>query len=276
MMISLVSAKSSGVTCSALALALASPRPTALAECDPAGGTIRTGYLQGGGPTAAVGLHRLATASRAGTIQHEFPEHWVRLDDLGHRMFLPGLTDPSQASGLAGAWGDMGRLLRVWENPGGHDVIIDAGRVQVSSKTTLDSVSYPAALLRQSDLVLLVVRNTLPSVLSAAPVVQILRADLTEHGTGGEALGVLMIEEGGLSSSEIGARLGVPVLAGLPWDEDMARNLTTGRELRRGKPARTKLMRQARSAFGPLTEAATRRQIQLRRPGALTGAAEVA
>ncbi|MFE4512671.1 hypothetical protein ACFRMQ_00525 [Kitasatospora sp. NPDC056783] len=276
MMISLVSAKSAGVTCAALALALASPRPTALAECDPAGGTIRTGYLGGGGPTAAVGLHRLATASREGTIQHVFPEHWVRLDDQGHRMLLPGLTDPSQAFGLAGTWSDLGRLLRVWEDPGGHDVIIDAGRVHVASKTSLDSVSYPAPLLRQSDLVLLVVRNTLSSVLSAAPVVQTLRADLADHGTGADALGVLMIEEGGLSSSEIGARLGVPVLAGLPWDEDMAQSLTSGKPLRGGKPSRTLLMRRARSACDPINEAATRRKIQLRQPGARISTAEVA
>ncbi|MCX5215694.1 hypothetical protein OG689_41805 [Kitasatospora sp. NBC_00240] len=259
--ITLVSAKSSGVTCSALALALAAPKRTLLAECDPAGGSIRTGYLQGRGTTASIGLHRLAAADRTGTLPEVFEQHLVSFDEAGNRLLLPGLTDPAQASSLAGTWDALHRLMRVMEEDA-FDVIVDAGRVVVESSARLNAVSSPAVLLRRSDLVLLVVRGNAPSLTAAAPVVKTIREDLDRHGTGSGALGLLLIEDGPYKASEISAQLGVPVIAALPFDPDTADALTVGGKVR-GRFAMTSLMRAGRSAHEPITVAATRRRAQL-------------
>ena len=65
--IALTSAHASGVTVSSLAMALAGPRPSLLAEADAKGGSIRTGYRMGewGGE---VGLWHLAQADREGSL----------------------------------------------------------------------------------------------------------------------------------------------------------------------------------------------------------------
>ncbi|MFE4599360.1 MinD/ParA family protein [Kitasatospora indigofera] len=269
-MIALTSAKSCGVTTSALALALASPRRSLLAECDPAGGTIRTGFLQGHGTTASVGLHRLATADRSGTLPEVFEQHLVPLDGAGDRLLLPGLTDPAQASSLAGTWENLHRLLRVMEEDQ-FDVLVDAGRVVVDSSTRLNEVVSPAVLLRRADLVLLVVRCTASSLAAAAPVVKTLREDLDRHGAGSGALGLLLIEDGPFRPAEIGGQLGTPVVATLPHDPNTAPVLSEGGQVR-GRFALAPLVRAARSAHEPITVAATRRRLQLTpRAGVRTG-----
>ncbi|WP_030274489.1 hypothetical protein [Streptomyces sp. NRRL B-24484] len=260
-MVALASAKSSGVTCSALALALAAPKRTLLAECDPAGGSIRAGYLQGYGTTAQIGLHRLATADRAGTLPEVFEQHLVAFDAAGERLLLPGLTDPAQAASLAGTWDALHRLLRVMEEDG-YDIVVDAGRVCVESSTRLSESASPAVLLRRADVVLLVVRGTAASLTATAPVVKAVREDLERHGTGSGSLGLLLIEEGPHPAAEIAAHLRVPVVATLAHDPGTAEVLTNGGKVR-GRFAMAPLMRAARTAHEPITLAATRRRIQL-------------
>jgi hypothetical protein len=259
--IALVSGKSSGVTCSALALALSSPRPSLLVEADPAGGTIRAGYLQGEG-TAQVGLHRLAAADRQGTLGREFRHHWVPLDKerSGSRMLLPGLTAPAQAPSLARTWDSIAELLSVLDSQG-YDVIIDAGRVLTESETRLSSRAYPVPLLRAADAVLLVVRSTQASVLSAASATHVLREELASNGTGADALGLLVIEEGHASTSNVEQWLQTPVACALDWDPDAADVFTHGRiKLRRNAQG---LLRSARSAHDGLHDIVSRRRIQL-------------
>ncbi|MFC5911741.1 hypothetical protein ACFP3V_31615, partial [Streptacidiphilus monticola] len=150
--IALVSAKSSAVTTSALALTLAGPRRTLLAECDPQGGTLRAGFLQGH-LSAAVGLHQLAAASRAGTLGESFEQHLVPLDPpAGQRLLLPGLTDPSQATAMAGTWEQLNRIWPVLEAERQMDVVIDAGRIVVDAGE-VSALRSPAALLRRADVV---------------------------------------------------------------------------------------------------------------------------
>ncbi len=258
--IALVSAKSGAVTCSALALALSAPKRTLLAECDPAGGTIRTGYLQGHS-TAAVGLHQLATAERSGTLADVFEHHLVPLDPAGQRLLLPGLTDPAQAPALAGTWEALVRLWRVLEGEG-FDVVIDAGRVLLEGGE-VNTSRYPAALLRRADVVLLVLRQNLTQVAGAAPVAAALRRDLAQHGTGADALAVLLVgDQRSPSSSEITRHLGLGVLAGLDRDDATALALTHGPGSR-GLSARAPLLRLARSGWEQINALATRRQLQL-------------
>jgi len=257
--IALASGKSCGVTCSALALALSSPRPTLLVEADPFGGSVRAGYLGGEG-SARVGLHRLAAADRQGTLAREFSQHFVALDreHSGNRLLLPGLTHPSQAPSLARTWDNIAALLQVIDQTG-FDVIIDAGRIVPESETRLSTAAYPAPLLRRADLVLLVVRNTQASLAASAPAVQVLREELTHNGTGADALQVLMIEEGKMTSSAVTAGLRTPVVAALAWDPDTAQVLTHGHFK---KTSRT-LHRSARTAHGNIAAAVGRRRVQL-------------
>ncbi|MEV4506704.1 hypothetical protein [Streptomyces klenkii] len=265
--IAVASGKSSGVTCSALALALASPRPSLLVEADPAGGTIRAGFLQGEG-SAQIGLHRLAAADRQGTLDKEFRQHWVSLDRThsGQRMLLPGLTDPAQAPSMARTWDSIAVLIGATDSLG-YDVIIDAGRIVPQSETRLSTTVYPAPLLRAADVVLLVVRSTQASVVSAAPAARVLREELAHHGTGADALGLLIVEEGSLSSSNIQEWLRVPAYASLEWDPDTADVLTHGQF----KKTARGLLRSARSAHDRINEIVTRRRIQLARPAPVQG-----
>ncbi|WP_328373164.1 hypothetical protein OG800_49800 (plasmid) [Streptomyces sp. NBC_00445] len=259
--VALVSGKSSGVTCSSLALALSSPRPSLLVEADPAGGTIRAGYLGGEG-TAQMGLHRLASADRQGTLAREFRHHWVSLDKehSGNRMLLPGLTAPTQAASMSRTWASVAELLAVLDSQG-FDVLIDAGRVVCESETQLSSRSYPAALLRAADAVLLVVRSTQASVVTAAPAARVLKEDLARRGTGADALGLLVIEEGSASTSNVQQWLQTPVVCALAWDPDTADVFTHGQtRLRRTTRG---LLRSARSAHDRLQELVTRRRVQL-------------
>ena len=264
--IALASAKSGGVTTSALALTLAAPRGALLAECDPAGGTIRTGFLGGqtAAATAAVGLHQLAAAERGGTLGTAFPDHIVPLagDGAVQRLLLPGLTDPAQAPGLAGVWQQLVLLWPVFENER-VDVVIDAGRVLVDSSGSISSTRYPAALLRRADVVLLVVRRSLSAAVVATPVMHILRRDLAEHGTGADALGLLVIdEERAPTNSELSRGLGAPVLGQLPLDHGTAHALTHG-PTGRGISPRADLLRHARSTFEQVNALAARRRLHL-------------
>lgn len=261
--IALVSGKSCGVTCSALALALASPRPSLLVEADPAGGTVRTGYLAGEG-RASVGLSRLATAERQGSLAEEFQHHFVALDrdHSGQRLLLPGLTDPAQAPSMARAWGPIATLLEVMDQAG-YDVIIDAGRIVCETETRLSTSVYPAALLRSADVVLMVVRNTQASLRPAAPAVRVLREDLAHHGTGADALALLVIEEGTFSVTSIQQALHTPVTGLLAWDPDTADVFTHGVYRKTGRS----LLRSARSAHDMINQLVTRRRVQLRPDG---------
>ncbi|MER6196073.1 hypothetical protein ABT234_01660 [Streptomyces sp. NPDC001586] len=261
--IALVSGKSSGVTCSALALTLASPKPSLLVEADPGGGTVRTGYLGGEG-SAAVGLHRLAASDRKGTLAREFSQHLVSLDrdNTGQRLLLPGLTDPTQAISLSRTWEPISRLLSVMDQTG-HDVIIDAGRILTESEIRLSTTRYPTPLLHHADTVLMVVRTTQASIAAAAPTVRVLREELAHHGTGADALGLLLIEEGSFNSSQVQQHLQVPVVGMLAWDPDSADVLTHGAYKRMPRT----LLRSARTAHGTINELVTRRRVQLRPAG---------
>jgi hypothetical protein len=260
----LVSAKSCGVTASTLALTLASKRPTLLAECDPAGGTIRAGLLAGQA-NAGFGLYHLARAERTGpeALAHAFASHLWPLDASGHRQLLPGLTDPAQAAALTRTWPALADVLQVMAQQAHHDVFIDAGRLALEAGH-LHPTLTPAPLLYRADLVLLVVRGTEQSLALTRHVLGPLRTALHEHGTGGDALGLLLIEDGTYRAHQVGEALQTPVLAALPHDPDTARYLTDGGRPPRGY-GRSPLLRYARTASEQLEAWANRRQIQQQR-----------
>ncbi|MFJ4866124.1 hypothetical protein [Streptomyces sp. NPDC088748] len=261
----LVSAKSSGVTTSALAMALSSARPSLLAECDPAGGTLRAGFFQAQ-ITAGTGLYHLAVAERAGddALARAFADHLVRLDASGNRQVLPGLTDPAQAPALERSWPALAQVMRVLSDEGGYDVVIDAGRLALESGR-LHSTLTPAPLLHGADLVLLVVRATDQSLALARHLTEPLRNELTDRGTGADSLGVLLIEDGPRRAHEVSDALRLPVMAALPWEPDTAAYLAgTGSAPR--KLSKSALLGAARTALGHLQAAASRRALHQQYP----------
>ncbi|MEV8038513.1 hypothetical protein [Streptomyces sp. NPDC086182] len=267
----LASAASSGVTSSALALTLASTRPSLLAECDPKGGTLRSGFLQGQ-VSAGLGLYHLAAADRVSpeALANVFPSHLWRIDEAGHRNILPGLTDPAQAAALGRTWATLSDVLHVLAREADHDVFIDAGRL-VFTAGRLNQALTPAPLVHQADLVLLVVRNTEPSLALTRHIVDPLRAELDEHGTGSSALGLLVIEREaprrgrGYTTHQIAEALKTPVLGALPWDPPVTDYFTEGGGPPRGY-SRSDLLRHARTTTGQLEAVAQRRRVQREYP----------
>lgn len=261
----LVSAKSCGVTTAALALTLASKRPSLLAECDPAGGTVRAGFLQGD-VGAGVGLYHLAAAERTGSdaLAQAFALHLWTMDEAGHRKLLPGLTDPVQAAALSRTWPALSEVMHVLADDAGYDVFIDAGRLALESGR-LHPTLTPTPLLHQADLVLLVVRGTEQSLTLARHLIDPLRTELAERGTGSDALGLLLVEDGPYRSHQVAEALQCPVLAALPFDPGTAAYFTNGGRPPRGY-GRSPLLRHARTATEHLEAAASRRHIQHRYP----------
>ena len=131
---------SPGVTTTALALMLSWPlepgRRVVLAECDPDGGSVLYGLLQGS-LGDRYGLKNLSVAARKGELTEAF---WRQLVDMtedgkaaqapGERLLLPGITDPAQAAALAPAWEQLADLVAGIERHAQypHDVLIDLGR----------------------------------------------------------------------------------------------------------------------------------------------------
>ena len=187
-----------GVTTSALALLRTWPleagRRLVLAECDPDGGAILAGALEGRLP-ADRGLRNLAVASRT----QEFSDAvWSQLsalrdehDDVeepGRRLLLPGLTDPAQAVSMASTWARLSDEFAAMHERG-IDVLVDLGRG--------GAFGLGAVLALRADLVVMVVRGTMRSVdASKSRVGALRRAMAGAEGRGGRRLAALLIAQG--------------------------------------------------------------------------------
>ena len=276
--LALTSAKGApGVSTAALAMTLLWPRAALLAECDPAGGSsVLAGYLRGT-VEHSRGLLPLALAQRHEALEQALWPQTVPLTGdphaasvaagAGDRWLLPGLSDAAQAPSTAALWGPLGLLLASLERAG-TDVIVDAGR--------LGTAHAPTALLRQADLVLLVMGTNLTAVAAAKARLNLLREDLSVTGNAGRldghlsSLGLLLVGEGRpYSAKEISAACGVPVVASLAWDPASAEVLAAGatpgrrfdssplvRSTRAAISASSELMRQRRDRLAPPTPAA--------------------
>lgn len=233
--IALASAKGSpGVTTTSLALALTWPRAVMLVEGDPAGGDIMAGYVRAE-LRSDRGIGYLAVAARRDNLADELPNQVI---DLGHgrspvtRLLLPGVPDPVESAGVAPAWprltdffgwlGRRGPQRHPAEDPRREplDVIVDCGR--------LISTYPPLVLMTAADVVLIVVRSTLRSASSAAPVVATLRREIADAGGDVGRLGLVAVEGGEYKASDLTRALGLPVLASMPMRERDAAALSEG------------------------------------------------
>lgn len=233
-----------GATTAALALLLAWPLETGrkilLVECDPDGGAVLAGALEGR-VEAVYGLRNLAVADRRGLLAQTLWDQLIDLSPEGttERLLLPGLTDPTQAPGLAYTWEPLVETLHGLEQQG-YDVILDLGRSGATGPS--------AVLARRADVVVATLRTTLRGLSAARPRLAALREDLDNAGSGADALGLLLIAEGPYSASEVSREFGLPTLGLLPHAPRTARVLSDGGDSTDRRFIRSELMRTARSA----------------------------
>ncbi|WP_043687597.1 hypothetical protein [Streptomyces xylophagus] len=254
-----------GVTTSALALLLSWPlepgRKMILAECDPDGGAVLHGLLQGT-LGERYGLRNLSVAARTGEFGDAF---WRQLIDLigedgqrgspRDRLLLPGITDPAQTASLGSVWKGLAAMFRGIEADYGHDVLIDLGR---------SGAFGPSGVLAdQADSVIVVVRNTLRCLQAAQA-----RVTALEERVGD--VGLLVIDEGPYPAGEIQRVLQVPVVATLPYAPEDARVLSDGAEQPR-RFTKSPLMKAARTSSALLVQRAAVRRARLAQRRAFAG-----
>jgi hypothetical protein len=230
-------------------------RRVVLLECDPDGGAVMAGALEGR-VDSALGLRHLAVADRRGRLAETL---WQQLVDLspggsGDRLLLPGLTDPAQAPGLAYTWEPLMTACQDLD-ANGCDVLIDLGRSGAAGPS--------AVLARRADAVLVTVRSTLRGLSAAKPRIAALSADLDAEGTGADALGLVLVQEGPYASAEVGRALGAPVLGLLPFEPRDARVLSDGGRSGDRRFLRSALMRSVRSTADEVRMATGRRRLRL-------------
>ena len=210
--ISLLSAKGSpGVTTSVVALTLAwaaaQPDRSAVAvDADPIGGDTAAGVLAGVVEPRA-GVLALATARGVGP-REALDSASVHLRADGSARLVPGVPDSARSAALSLAW-DVVAEERAALHHDGCDVIVDAGRVGVAGPT------WP--WLVDSDLALLVVRPTLPSVVAAHRFAS--AWSLPEV-----PLHLLVVDAASpYRPAEVSKAVGIPLLGVIPWDSERAR-----------------------------------------------------
>ncbi|MEU3735386.1 hypothetical protein AB0E81_39360 [Streptomyces sp. NPDC033538] len=258
-----------GVTTTALGLLLSWPlapgRRMILAECDPDGGAVLHGLLQG---TLGdrYGLRNLSVAARKGEFGEAF---WRQLIDLSsedgkaesprNRLLLPGITDPAQAASLSSVWKGLATTFRGIDAEHDHDVLVDLGR--------RGAVGPSGVLAEQADLVLVVVRNTLRCLQAAQG-----RVNALEERVGN--VGLLVINEGPYPAGEVQRVLQVPMMATLPFTPKEARVLSDGADQPRHF-TKSALMKAARTTSTQLVQRVAARRARLGPPSVPVRGAEV-
>ncbi|MCL2090596.1 MAG: hypothetical protein FWH11_05145 [Micrococcales bacterium] len=232
MMLALVSAKSPGVTVTALSLLRAWCGGAAmLVEADLSGTSVLPGFL--GGAVGAEGrglVPGLAVAHSHGVLAEQFVEQTLPLFDsaAGARRLLPGLRSPGDAAAAAELWNPLGEFLK---NFGAADAIVDMGRIGAPFDPRDD-------LLARADQVFLVTGSSLTDVWAA-------RGTVASRATALSGLWSAVVVGPGrpYGAEEVASAVGLPLAGTIAWDPRSAGVLAHG-----GKDAR--------SASGPLARSA--------------------
>ena len=261
--VALLSAKGSpGVTTATLALSSAWPevhanRRVLVAECDPAGGDIASGYLRGG-LDGSRGLAALAAQRSTDPIAAVW-EQVLALDDEGRRLLLPGLPDPRQAAAIGSAWSTLASALDgLGQQDPPIDALLDLGRMR--------TMHEPAALRRQVDLVVLVTRSSLPAVVAARAAATELSAPAAD-GRPAQVTCLVVGEGRPYTATEISEAIALPVVGAFPYDVASAAAFSSGavggRQL-----SRSPLLRSARAMAATLYDEAASSMRRLTRDDA--------
>jgi MinD-like ATPase involved in chromosome partitioning or flagellar assembly len=213
----LLSAKGSpGVSTLTVGLALAwraaLPGRSALAvDADPAGGDFAAGVL-GGALPAGSRVIPLATTRGAKPVD-AVAGAAVHLAPDGSAQLLAGVPDSTRAGALVLAW-DILTAARPDLADQGRDLLVDAGRVDLSRSA--------APWLVSTDLALLVLRPTLPAVAAAHRFVARWSAPGAE--TAATPLEILIVSAPSpYREREVAAAVGAPCRAVIPFDPAHAR-----------------------------------------------------
>jgi hypothetical protein len=208
------SAKGSpGVTTSLVTMALTWPTDVVLTSLDPAGDDLRASILQASAPEAC-GVLELALSLRRGDA--DLPRHVVALSATQQAVWvLPGVSDPVQGEAIASLANDV---LAAVTNAG-RDVLIDAGRAA--------PIGLRRELVVRADVIVLVLRPTLPGVDRAKPVLSRLREQLEVSGSAAR-LGLLCVGNAPYPPDEVAAALDAPLIGVLPHDPGSVRALENG------------------------------------------------
>lgn len=203
-MITIVGGKGApGATTTLAALAAGWPAPVVLADCDPAGGDLATGWLGqwvvDGGLRTDRGVLSYATQTRHATAGEpdELIEHIQVVPPARHVGLLAGLSGPGQHAAVATAgWMRLAAALAAFRTPSGlpADALVDVGRYGPLT---------PWPLLLAADLVLLGVRPTQRHVLAARPVLAALAERIVP-----ERLGLAVCATTSAGSRDVQAALG--------------------------------------------------------------------
>lgn len=250
---------SPGVTTVALALTLAWPRPAVLVEADVSGSSsLNAGHLRGEAEPEP-NIVDLAIAHRNNTLNLTTLHSSMReLPMDPGRCVVPGLANSAQRATLTRAfWEALAQLLVALPRHG-MDVVIDAGRIGMQAA--------PEPLFDHADLLVVVTRTSLDSIVSVAANVAGLRGDVD---VAADRVGVLAVGEGQpYTAKEVTRASGLSVWATVAWDPVNAARLSGGKAIvSRARFDRSPLMRSARSAVGDLARVAQRREHVLGRAG---------
>lgn len=236
----MTSAKASpGVTTSLALLGAVWPTPVVLADCDPSGGDLTSGWLGrwmvDGEIRADVGVLSFATATRhMNAVDHlVLAEHLQDVPGLPHAAVLGGLAHSSQAGAVGvSSWQRLANALRAVtcdvDEP--RDVLVDLGRL---GPTT------PWPLLHAADLVLVTVRPRQRDLYAAGPAIESLRDQLSGSKL---ALAICATDTGG--ARQAAKVLGLAALLALPHAPREAQVFSDGAEIAQSR--RSRLVRTAR------------------------------
>ncbi|NUU15814.1 hypothetical protein HP550_00930 [Cellulomonas humilata] len=184
----------------------------------------------------------LAIAARRAPVTAEYVvECAVALDANSARMVVPGIAEPLQGRPLAGTWNALREAARELGQLG-VDVVVDIGR--------LGHRYEPTPMIDEADLVAVVLRGDLASVVPAAAAVRALRA-----ARSGRVAPVALVIGGGYSPAEISEALDVSSTLSVARDDWAATALSSG--VASGwRFDRSPLLRSARSVVERLSQLA--------------------
>jgi hypothetical protein len=221
---------SPGVTTASVALTMTWPRSTLLIEADTSRySAVMPGYLRAAVPHTRELGELAVTSSAVGSL--DINQLWSQTLDLAgetegtiDRRLLPGFSNPVAATAMDQLWGQLAAAAASLES-GGYDVLIDAGRWMPNDRR--------AALLDNVDMIVVIIRPTLPDVIAAYKPVEQMRARLAATGRESRVLIVLAQPPSGsrMTSGEIHKALGVAPIGTIAWDPRTAVVFSEGERL---------------------------------------------
>ena len=234
-----------GVTLTTLALGWVWPtveagRRSVVVDADAAGSGILPGYLNGDAP---VGTGVLGLAAHPGPLTAQgILRQCLVLDPGQQRWLLTGVADPVQARSLVPVW--RGLLDAVWDlDAEGLDLWVDCGRIGHRQE--------PTVLLEHADVVAVVARATLSSLVGAAAALRHLRE---LRGPARLTTAVLVGAGRPYPVDEVARELGAAPLPQMAWDRWTTRHLAEGGLFGTGVE-RLALLRSARATAVALRDA---------------------